>query len=262
VTNSPPTASPASQKIDPIGERYFRPLEQAETANDFLFYISAAASLSTPLIERREYPVIYDWAQGVFIVSVIAYAIAGLVVRLYFSPRAQERRLHDFSAHAFGSPESPERTTNYYTTSSGKPAHRIAAQLLENAFYSKDTALRMAWWERGKLVVYAILFVSVMLARPSDLATVVIVAQIVFSEQLLSRYARLEWFRRQCERTYEDLLRLFENQARLDVVAIEFFARYEVAKANAAITLSSAVFNKRKSANDQEWRKIAEQLKL
>ena len=65
----------ASEKIDPIRDRYYRPLETAEHALDYLFYISAALSLIAPLIDKRIYPVGYDWVQIAF-VTVVLGAIA------------------------------------------------------------------------------------------------------------------------------------------------------------------------------------------
>jgi hypothetical protein len=84
------------QKIDPVGDRYFRPLAVADATADALFYISAALSLLVPLIEQQAHPQLYAIAQTAFALSVIALFILSLAVRVYFSPRAQVRRYQDF----------------------------------------------------------------------------------------------------------------------------------------------------------------------
>jgi hypothetical protein len=162
----------------------------------------------------------------------------------------------------FGVPLSHEQTTGYYNSSISGDYNRIAAQLLENSLYSKDTALAMAKVERTKIVIYIIIWLLVALNRGSDLAAVVVVAQIVFSEQLLSRWFGLEWLRREFERTYDELFRLLHSKAKLKVVVLEILGRYEFAKATAGITLSSHVFEKRSPATDAEWARIKKLLEL
>jgi hypothetical protein len=68
------------------------------------------------------------------------------------------------------------------------------------------------------------------------------VAQIVFSEQVASRWLRLEWLRRECERTFDDVYRQFQTKGQMEAFSIEALGRYEIAKATAAISLSSRIF--------------------
>ncbi|MEK9282671.1 hypothetical protein MTR72_24050 [Bradyrhizobium sp. ISRA442] len=249
-------------KVDPIGERYFRPLEVAEAVADGLFYVSAALSLAVPLVSQQDYPSLYALAQILFALSVIALFAVTLAVRLYFSPRAQFRRFQDFLAHAFGKPLAAQQTSGYYNNAATTAPRRIAAQVLENSFYSHDTVAQMARIERIKIVVYVLLYVLVIFNRNTDLATIAVAAQIVFSEQIVSRWFRLEWLRRECERTYDDVYRQFQTKGQLDAFAIEAVGRYEIAKATAAISLSSRIFNKSTSRTDAEWAEIRAALGL
>jgi hypothetical protein len=249
-------------KVDPIGERYFQPLEVAETVADALFYVSAALSLAVPLVSQQEHPSVYALAQILFALSVIALFAVTLAVRLYFSPRAQFRRFQDFLAHAFGKPLAAQQTSGYYNNVATTVPRRIAAQVLENSFYSHDTVAQMARVERIKIAVYVLLYVLVIFNRSTDLATTAVAAQIVFSEQIVSRWFRLEWLRRECERTYDDVYRQFQTRGQMDAFSIEAVCRYEIAKATAAISLSSLIFNRSTGRTDAEWEKVRAALRL
>ncbi len=188
----------ASSKIDPIREEYFGPLETADKWAEFLFYLSAALSLVVPLVEKSSHPTAYNVFQALFVLAVAGVCVSGIATRLYFAPRAQVRRYQDFLSHAYGVALTHDQSIGYYNNDSevGDSSRRIAAQTLENSFYSKDTSLRMARVERLKLLVYTILFTIVILNRNTDMGIIAIATQIVFSEQLLSYWFRMEWFRR------------------------------------------------------------------
>ncbi|MDI3561766.1 hypothetical protein [Bradyrhizobium sp. Arg816] len=47
------------------------------------------------------------------------------------------------------------------------------------------------------------------------MATIAVAAQIVFSEQIVSRWLGLEWLRRECERTYDDVYRQFQSKGQM-----------------------------------------------
>jgi hypothetical protein len=120
----------------------------------------------------------------------------------------------------------------------------------------------MAKVERIKIAVYAALYALVILNRSTDLATIAVAAQIVFSEQIVSRWLRLEWFRRECERTYDNVYRQFQTKGQMDAFSIEALGQYEIAKATAAISLSSRIFQASAERADAEWARIRAALGL
>jgi len=250
------------EKVDPIGARYFRPLTIADLAADVLFYVSAALSLVVPLIEQPAYPKLYSVTQIAFAISVIAMFVISLAIRLYFAPRAQVRRYQDFLAHAFGKPLSYQQTSGYYNNAATTVPRRIAAQVLENSFYSSDTLSQMSTIERIKIALYVLLYILVIFNRNTDLATIGVAAQIVFSEQIVSRWLRLEWLRRECERTYDDVYRQLQSKGQMDAFSIESLGRYEIAKATAALSLSSRIFERSAERMNAEWARIGATLGL
>src|SRR5262249_46601381 len=157
-------------------------------------------------------------------------------IKLYFFPRAQIRRYQDFLSHAFGKPLSHKQTVAYYNNSATTPVARVAAQVLESAFFTKEVLTRMLPRERTIFALYAVAWLICALYRATDLALIGIAAQIIFSEQLLSRWLRLEWSRWKSERIYDELFTLTRTKAKLDSASWDMLGQYEITKATSAIS--------------------------
>jgi hypothetical protein len=249
-------------KTDPVGDEFFRPLLRADCCANGLFYCSAAFSLAALLVDQKAAPDPYALVQIAFALSVIALLLTTLAIRLYFFPRAQIRRYQDFLSHAYEKPLSHKQTTGYYNNAAVTVPTRIAAQVLESSFFSRDTLSRMSSRERIKVGVYVLIWVITVLNRSTDLALVGVAAQIIFIEQILSRWLRLEWLRRECEKTYDDLFRLLQSKGKVDIFALELLGRYEIAKATAAISLSSQIFERNRERMNAEWETIRTTLQI
>jgi hypothetical protein len=147
---------------------------------------------------------------------------------------------------------SHEQTKQYYNNSATSVPTRIA----ENSFYSNSTLSGMVIAERVKIIIYVIVWSVVFLNRSGDLNTVAVVAQIGFSEQLLSRWFRIEWLRLKCETLFEELFQLLKTRTKVEVLAVRIMDEYEIAKATAGVTLSTKVFMRKQEHTDREWESI------
>jgi hypothetical protein len=248
------------EKIDPVGERYFAPLRASEIVADVLFYLSAVLSLLALFVEKPSYPIAYSVVQIAFVLAVIALFVANLLIRLYFSPRAQKKRYEDFLSNAYCTALSHRQTTKYYNNSATTVPSRIAAQVLENSFYSRDTASSMATEERLKIAGYALVWFIAVLNRSTDLSTIGVAAQIVFSEQVISRWLRIEWLRLKCEALFDELFQLMKNGTNLEVASVKVLGEYEIVKATAVITLSTRLFERNEERTTREWGEIRKTL--
>ncbi|MBL8267740.1 hypothetical protein [Steroidobacter sp.] len=252
-------------RSDPIRTRYYDAVELADKISDALFYASAVLSIASLLVEKQAHPQAYDLILIFFAVAVAALFTIGLVSRLYFTPRAEDKRRQDFFTSACGVSLTHERTDGYYNNDFTEPIKRMAAQVLENSHFSKAIALRMARVERIKVIVYAIIWLICVLNRQTDLGIVVAASQAVFSEQVVSKWLRLEWLRTRFEKTYDDVYRLFQSKpvaSKFCAMTLESLGMYETAKANGAITLSSKVFHQLNSELSVEWDRIRGELDL
>jgi hypothetical protein len=60
-----------SPREDPIGDRFFKPLEQANKCADGLFYLTAVLSFLTLMVNRESRPVFFAVVQASFVLAVI-----------------------------------------------------------------------------------------------------------------------------------------------------------------------------------------------
>jgi hypothetical protein len=252
-------------RSDPIRTRYYDAVELVDKVSNWLFYANAALSIASLLVEKQTHPIAYDWILTFFAVAVAALFTIGLVSRLYLTPRAEDKRRQDFFTSACGVSLTHEQTDGYYNNDFAEPIKRMAAQALENGHFSKAIALRMARTERIKVIAYAVIWLVCVLNRQADLGIVVAASQAVFSEQVVSKWLRLEWLRIRFEKTYDDVYRLFQSKPaapKFNAMTLESLGMYETAKANAAITLSSKVFHRLNAELSAEWDRIKAELKI
>jgi hypothetical protein len=252
-------------RSDPIRARYYEAVELTDKVSDGLFYTGAILSIVSLLVEKQAHPNAYDFVMSAFAITVIALFALGLVSRLYLTPRAEDKRRQDFFSSACGVGLTHEKTEGYYNNDFVESIKRMAAQVLENSHFSKAVALRMARVERATVAVYALAWLLCLLNRQTDLGIVVAASQAVFSEQVVSRWLRLEWLRIRFEKTYDDVYRLFQSKpaaSRFNAMTLESLGMYETAKANGAITLSSKLFRQLNDELSAEWERIKNELKI
>jgi hypothetical protein len=91
-----------------------------------------------------------------------------------------------------------------------EPLQRLGLSLTENCYFTRAVTLEMLKKERLIIPAYAALFLVTVFVRSTDLAIIPIAAQALFSEQLLSRWCRLEWLSHRCGATYKRLYDLFQ----------------------------------------------------
>lgn len=250
---------------DPIGERHFKPLAIAEHWSDVSFYVAAGVSFAALLVDRAEYPATYDLVQILFALSVISVFLSGIAIRIYWRPHAEDMRRSEMLSNASNIALTVERTEGYYNNEESDPIRRLGIILLENSHFSRAIALKMLTRERVRIGTYVVLFLIALMYRKTDLALAVAAAQAVFSEQLLSRWLRLEWLRARIDNVYVQTYALFQSSpARLVLFAkvLELFAIYETGKANAGIAMSSSIFFEDNDRLSAEWEQTKMALRL
>lgn len=253
------------QRHDPIGTRYFKALRSIDELSNLLFYTAAGLSFAVLLVDKKDSQPAYDFVQGAFVLAVIVVFVIGLVIRLYLTPRAEDMRRKDLLSKAYDVPLTHEQTTGYYNNDQTQPIKYLGLAVMENSFFSKAILLKMARYERIKVGGYVIVFLIAVLNRNTDLAFAATAAVAIFSEQVLSRWFRLEWLRSRCEATYNNLYALFQSSptsVTFQAKVLEAATFYETGKANAGITLSETIFLKLNPTLSGEWEQVKQMLKL
>jgi hypothetical protein len=255
-----------TQREDPIRRAYFDPLVVAEFLANFAFYVAAALSIAVLAIDRGKFASAYAVIQIAFLIAAISGFFISIAVRLYFSPRAQDVRFADFLSSAFGVRLTPDRTVGYYNTALTAPLERVGAQALENSFFTKEIVRRMCLRERVVFGLYVVVWLVAFTNRTTAFDLMIVASQIVFSEQLISRFVRLEWLRGRTEDVFERLYRLLQSPNRSDAAVsasiVQELVAYENTKSNAAITLSAKIFDKVNPELSASWAAIRADLGL
>lgn len=252
-------------RSDPIRTSHFDAVQRAEKASDWLFFLNALLSFCSLLVDQKTHPDVYDVVLLLFSISVVTMFALGSILRLYLIPRAEDRRRQDFFSSACNVSLIHQQTDGYYNNDFKDPIKRMAAQVLENSLFSKEIALRMARRERVKVAIYTLIWLVLLHNRRTDLGWIVAASQAVFSEQILSKWFRLEWLRVRFEKTFDDVFRLFQTRpsvAQFNAHALDALSMYETAKANAAVTLSSEIFDDLNLALSAEWDQVKATLRI
>ena len=244
---------------DPIRERYYRPWQMSETFSWALFWIAASLSFATLFVDKAAFPIANRAVLTAFALAVVAYFISGIANRLYFSPRAEEARRQEFLSNAFGVGLIHERTVGYYNNPETDPDRRLVLDVLENTFFSKAILREMATGIRFRTILYLAVWVCAAVWRETPLDWVAAGAQVLFSEELVSKWIRLEWLRIKAESIYASTFKIILSEpgtTRMRAFGTEAFGNYESAKSVACVLLSETVFKKLNPELTLEWDRV------
>jgi len=225
-------------RVDPIRSKYYRPLERAELIAGWLFYLGAAFSLAPLFLDRQRNATLYGVVLAISVLLVVSIFVLGVATRLYFAPRAADARRREFLSNAFGIDLTHDRTAGYYNNDEVEPLPRVGMAVLENAFFSTAILLAMLPRERSRVAIYLALWLFLAVWRDTPLDWIATSAQVLFSEEIIAKWLRMESLRIRCEHVYQDV------------------GDYETAKAAGSITLSSTLFEELNPSLTEEWNKI------
>ncbi|NTV92578.1 MAG: hypothetical protein HGA72_04680 [Chlorobiaceae bacterium] len=255
------------KKEDPISENLYNPLEKAEEVSERLFLAITVMSLLLIVLtevistqfNHKELQTITSVLLVLNIIAIASSVALNLFIRLKLFPRAEDARRKDFVSKAFNVHLTSLRTKGYYNNEGHHPSTRIGLSVLENLLYTKRVLQSMIITIRIQALGWLIIFVSIILIRGSSLEVIYAISLVVFSENILVKWARMEWILDKAEKLFDDTYRILQLKLSDDELlpyAIDAFVDYEKDKATASILSSSKVFNKLQPSLDEEWEKI------
>jgi hypothetical protein len=252
---------------DEIGKSYYKPLLFTSKVADIATYLAALLSLIVLFIDAHSAPKIFQIAQIVFVLFVIAAFVLGSFSTLFQFPRAEDRRRSQMLSDSFGVDLVHESSDGYYNNNQSLGYSRLLTSIAESSFFTSRIATKMLTVARPEVFLYFLLWIGLVLFRGSDLNWIAVAAQILFSERILSRYLRLELLRFRSEAVLETARKLLlakqsSNTKTIKVQCLELFGAYETSKAVAQTLLSSSIFEKHNPALSKEWDQIRCSLKL
>lgn len=241
----------------------FRDAGRATTAGSWIFYgvtvISAVLLIfPNPALPPFLHPVLVAAAAASVVTTVIAAILQTRGNRLL-----RESQLAD----ALNSGLATRPREGYYNNDLSPGVDRLAVTTLENTLFSAAVAERMLQAERLKNGIYLLVLILLMVSRGTNTELLLLLAQTVFSADLILNWIRLEVFRARTAAVHARLKDTFLHKNgsgdnnRLAIM-LAAFAEYECAKDAAAMPLDSKVFHKMNPKLTAEWEQLKKQLGL
>lgn len=246
--------------------QYYAPAVKAATADSYLFWFIAIASLCMPKITMLD-ALIQNIITALFIVLVVVHFVVNQISRLYLVPKAEKKRRQQMLSDAFGSSISCDKTSLYYNNDYSPSLMRLGANTMENALFSKEITAKMLVKNRLVIGLYMIIWLFMFAFHHGDVDILIWVTQLVFSGAIIANWLTLEIFKNRCENVYIQLHAHFLHEVGADnekavAAVLDVFASYEAAKASAGSLLSSKIFNQLNPSLTQKWEQIRTELKM
>jgi hypothetical protein len=254
-------------KVDSVGDNYYKPVVRTDAIGAALFWVVSILSIAALFVDKAAYAFVYNILQIAFIVCVLLFFVQGQVQKLYFFPRAEDKRRQELLSNSYSVTLTHEETVGYYNNDQTNPLKRLAASTMESTFFTREIVRKMLVGQRTKTVGYLVIYLVAVLNRSTNLEVLAIAAQAVFSEEIIARWLRMEWLRSRSEQVFDNLYRLFASKQAFarpvtQSQAIDLFSFYETTKSTAAILLSSKLFHKHNARLTAEWEMIRGRLGL
>lgn len=260
MTNTKPN------KVDQVS-KYYDATKDLVKINGVLFWLNALLSIaiyySTSIIGIKGTEIL----RIIFLVSVLIYFGIAQYLGLYAFPRAGRKRRKQLLANSLGVNLSDDKTVAYYNNDAAPSIRRLGANTMENALFTKEIALRMLHRKRLIVAAYLITLIVAFTIRSTDLKILVIIAQLVFSGEIMANWLKLEILRNRCEEVYNYLRDYFvqnstqgtfEEKARI----LSAFSDYEAAKSEAGVSISSKIYQQINPMLTAKWDQTCIDLKL
>lgn len=252
-----------SSRHDSLDKDY-RPIEVFDTISTVLYWLLFALSLILLYVKDAN---INNLLTAAFILLTVTFFLANNFLKVYLIPRVENKRRVHLLSNSFGVCLDHERTTNYYNNNITPSFLKLGANVFENSLFSKIVVSRMLVAERVKIGAYALLFIASILYQRTDLSAVAVVAQTLFSGEILAKWLYMEYHRRENERIFDDMHKLFLNftadkKNEFKAQIIDNFVKYESVKAHCGIKLSSKVFHEINTETSRQWEEIKDHLKV
>lgn len=229
----------------------------------WIFWLIAAISVVLILCPASGFDC---YLQPVLVVLSIGGLISGFVTMIY-----QNRGNHFLRAsqltNSLGVPVGDELRTTYYNNDCPPSIVRLAATTMENSLFTSEVLAVMLRSERTKTAGYLVLFVWFLAYRNTSLNWVVLMAQSVFSADIILNWLKMERFRFRAWEVHKRLHDLFlhgsspKKQIGIAVI-LAAFSDYECAKDEAAMVLDGKVFEKLNPSVSARWEDIKRNLKI
>ncbi len=254
-------ASESPTRVDEVSPHY-RAAGLSDTVGGWLYWICVTTSLIL-LFPSYVSPTVLSLLQIVFVALTVLLLFMFLASKLWLIPCAEKVRRKQLLTDAYGVSLTSEKTQNYYNNGFPPSHKRLAANVMENSLFGRETSRVMLPWVRAKTVGYLLLWFVLLAYRKTPMETVLWISQLVFSVDIIAHWLSLEVLQIKHADVFQRLYDLFLNNGKVkdDKLApaiLDAFATYESTKANAGVLLNSKVFFRENERVSREWDRVKE----
>lgn len=187
-----------------------------------------------------------------FIILTILYFVFSNLLGIFLLRDAQNKRRVHLISNSLGTKLDDEETNLYYNNSQTYSIIRLGMNVFENTLFTWRVTEQMIKAERVKVLIYIIIWLSLVLIRDINLNLISTIAQTIFTTGLLVSWVKLEVLRCSCDKLFGEFRQLFlingiKNNKKANAIILNLVLRYETAVASMGINLSTKTFKKNKS---------------
>lgn len=244
-------------------DKCFKVADSADKFGTAVFY---AVLVVSGILAVAETPQTDAICHPCLIVGAALAILCTIVTTIYQTEGNRALRGTQLS-NALGASVGEAIRADYYNNKLPQSLLKLAATTLENTLFTKAILSKMAVWMRYKVGGYFILLLILSACRVTPTSWLVVLAQTLFSADLVLKLIRLERFRVRTVRVHDQIEQFFlqsggEEKPNDVAVLIGAFTNYECAKDEAAMPLKAKYFNKLNAELSQKWEEMKRRLNL
>ena len=245
-------------------DKYYKTIELFEKISKILYLILFILSLVILYVNDKN---VNNILSGLFIIITLYFFISNNYLKIYLIPRIENKRRVHLLSNSLGVHLDYENSNGYYNNSIQPSLLKLGANVFENSLFSKAVVSKMLLKERMKIALYTCLFFGSIIYKGIDLSAVTIVAQTLFSGEIISKWIYMEFLQSENERIFDNMHRVFlsytdNKKIEFNAQIIDNFVRYESAKAYCGIKQSTRIFFEINGETSNEWKEIKKTLKI
>lgn len=244
-------------------ESCFRAATLADKCGTAVFYFVFAIS---SVLLAFEGPKVESFGHPALIVAAALAITCTVVTTIYQTEGNRALRATQLS-DALGAGMGEDIRQDYYNNLLPQSIRRLAATTLENTLFTKEILSKMAVKQRFKGGFYFILLVALLVYRETPTNWLLMLAQTLFSADLLLKWIRLERFRVRANRVHQHLSQFFlqngdPTRPNDMAVLLGAFTDYECAKDEAVMPLEDKIFKRLNPELSRKWQELQERLRI
>ncbi|WP_215115713.1 hypothetical protein [Exiguobacterium sp. s80] len=253
-----------NERVDTV-ENYFKRVSIISKVSNILFWCSII--LSFAIFFSEEYLGLNILLTVFFILITVLYFIFSNWLSLFLLREAQNRRRVHLLSDSLGSKLDDEETNLYYNNPELPSLYRLGMNVFENSLFTLRVTEKIAIMERLKIILYLIVWISLMLVRETDLNLISIVAQTIFTTGILISWIKLEILRFTSEKIFKEFRQLFltngiEKNDKVIPIILNLVFSYETTVASMGVHLSSKIFHSINPNVSTEWETVKRNIGL